>query len=206
MSDFSPVERSVIDNAKRQMTSLPDVMQYIPEDPDPDPYGYAQQVEEQTGLTLLPKTWKASPDDTLYNKRLLARGRRAQVQQLLLSGIPREEIARELGVAEVTIDRDIRAINEEWRDSYLASAEDIAAKNIARLESYLSALQGGISRGDTKAINTAVEIIKELNNVVGVRQGVQVDIEQYIREVAESNGFDPDAAVAIAQKITITMK
>lgn len=206
MSEFSPIERNAIDAAKSRMTKLPDLLPFVPDDPDPDPYGYAQQIEEQSGLTLLPRSWKATPDDNLYNKRLVARARRAQVQTMVLAGVTREDMARELGVSEVTIDRDIRAINEEWRDSYLSSAEDIAARNIARLESYLVALQQGIARGDTKSINTAVEIIKELNSVVGVRQGVQVDIEQYIREVAESNGFDPDAAVAIAQKITITMK
>jgi transposase-like protein len=209
MSDFSQVERAQIDNQRRMIKpikSIEDVQELIPQDPDPDPYGYAQEIEESFGLDLLTTSWKAAPDDKQWVRRLKARARKSAVARLFMSGYQVSDISAELGVADITVYKDIQAIGEEWRQSYLTNTESIAARNIARLESYLKNLAAAVNRGDVKAITAAVEVIKEINSILGVRQGVQVNIETYIREIAESNGFDPDVAVQMAEKISINIK
>jgi len=176
------------------------------ENEDPDAYGYLQEVENELQVDLLDMRWKAKPDDEIWVKRLRARARKATVAKLFLEGHKVPEIAKLVQTSEVTIMKDLGALSNEWRRSYLDDIELLAGKDLERLETYLVALAPGISRGDTKSIVAAVEIIKERGSILGYRQGVQVNIEEYVREVASANGFDPDRAVEIASRISVTMK
>lgn len=175
------------------------------EDPDPDIYGYQQEVENTFGVDLLTPNWKAKPDDTLWVKRMKARGRKAAIAKLFLQGRKIAEIAQLVKVSEVTVYRDIQNLSQEWRKSYMADIEILAGIDLARLENLLVKLAPGIETGDTKSITAALEIIKERGQILGYRSGVQVDIETYVREVAEANGYDPEKAVQIAQRISVTM-
>jgi hypothetical protein len=176
------------------------------DDPDPDPYGYASELENELGLDLLDAEWKAKPDDDRWIKRVKGRARKSAVSRLFLNGHKVAEIARRMKVSEATILHDINMLSQEWRRQYLGDIEILAGKDLERLESYLVALAPGIERGDVKSISAALEIVRERASILGYRQGVQVDIEQYVREVAESHGYDPDKAVQLAQRISITMK
>lgn len=176
------------------------------EDPDPDPYGYAQELENELSIDLLDIQWKAKPDDERWIKRVKGRARKAAVSRLFLAGHKVAEIARRCKVSETTILRDINMLSQEWRRQYLGDIEVLAGKDLERLESYLVALAPGVERGDPKSISVALEIVRERASILGYRQGVQVDIEQYIREIAESHGYDPDKAIQVAQRISVTMK
>lgn len=173
---------------------------------DPDPYGYLSELEQEMGIQLQDAQWTATPDEPLWQKRIRARGRKAMVSKLFLQGYRVPMIAEQLRCSETTVVRDLQRVQLEWRHSYLGDMETIAATDMQRLEYYLLQLAAGIERGDVKSINSAVEIIKERGNILGYRQGMSVDIEQYIREVAESNGFDPDRAVQIASKVSFSFR
>lgn len=195
-----------------KLTSMSDAMRLAREasrtieDPDPDPYGYGQDLEHEYGVNLLEPKWKAEPDDDRWNKRTKARARKAAVARFYLLGHKVSDIAKKVKVSEVTVYNDIKNIQLEWRKSYLDDIEILAAKDIAALDYMLQKLMPGIDRGDPKAVMAALSIIQERGNILGIRAGVQVDIEQQVREVAESAGYDPDKAVALAQKISITMR
>lgn len=176
------------------------------EDPDPDPYGYGQELEELYGVDILTPNWKAKPDDDRWVKRVKARGRQAAVARLFLNGFGVKEISERVKTSQVTVYNDLRHLSQEWRKSYLADIETLAGQDLARLDLLLQKLAPGINRGDTKSITAALEIIKERGTILGYRSGIQVDIEQYVREVAEANGYDPQKAVELAQRISITMK
>ena len=177
------------------------------EDPDPDPYGYGQEIEQLFGVDLLSPNWKAKPDDERWVKRVKARARQAAVAKLFLNGFGVKAIAERVKASQVTVYSDLRHLSQEWRKSYLADIEVIAGQNLARLDMLLQKLAPGVDRGDTKSITAALEIVKEIGTITGYRTGgVQVDIEQYVREVAEANGYDPEKAVQLAQRISITMK
>jgi len=173
------------------------------DDGDPDPYGYLQEIEHDTGYEVLAPHWKALPDDFRWVKRLKARARRAAVAKFCIQGYKVPEIAKKCHTSEVTVVNDIRSIQTEWRRSYLDDAELLAARDLDRLEYYLVKLAAKIEDGDVKAILAAVEIVKTRSEIVGYREGISVDIEQYVREVAEANGFDPDRAVSVASRISI---
>lgn len=175
-------------------------------DPDPDPYGYGQEVEHESGLNLLQPEWKSRPDDTRWNKRILSRARKAEVAKLFLQGYRVPEISQKLQVSEVTIHKDLENCHRDWKNSYMADVETLAAKDLARLDQYLVNLAPGIERGDTKSIGTAVDIIRQRGTILGYTQGLTVDIETHVREVAEANGFDPEKAVQMAQRISVTMR
>lgn len=176
------------------------------DDPDPDPYGYTQELEQELGREILADDWKARPDDARWVRRVKARARKAEVTKMLIQGYKVPEIARACKVSEMTVLRDVNSVQMEWRRTYLEEAETMAARDMDRLEYYLTKLIRGIEAGDVKSINAAVEIIRERGNILGYRQGMQVDIEQQIREVAESQGYDPERAIAAAQRISISFK
>ena len=206
---FQPDEEAVKMN---KIGSMADAMELAKQvvrlgtDEDPDPYGYAQDLERDLGLDLLEPRWKARPDDDMFIKRAKARARKMAVMKLFMSGFNPKEIAEKVKVGEATVVNDIRMIQSEFRHEYLNDAEALAAKDLARTEYWLSRLAPGIDRGDTKSIGVAVEILKERASILGYRSGVQLDVESYIAEVAEANGFDPQKAIAIAQRVSITMK
>lgn len=176
------------------------------DDGDPDPYGYGQELEDQFGIDLLTPNWKAKPTDTRWAKRIKARARMASIAKLFLKGYSPADIAEKVAVSIVTVHKDLQHLSQEWRKSYLEDIETLAARDLTRLDYLLSQLADGIEAGDTKSINSAIEIVKTRAQILGYREGVQVDIEQYIMEVAEANGYDPKKAVQIAQRIRVSMK
>ncbi len=202
--------------ATHKFNTLSDAIRYAREnlrnpevlfDEDPDPYGYAQELENEIpGMDLLNPEWKAKPDDAKWVKRVKARSRKAGVARMYLQGHPVPFIAAKCKVSQVTIYRDIAQISAEWRRSYLNDIEVLASRDLARLDEMYLKLQRGINSGDTKAIDAGIKIIQERGNILGYRHGVQVDIESYVREVASSAGYDPEKAVALAQRVSVRFK
>lgn len=178
----------------------------VPLDEDPDPYGYVQDVERDLGLDLIEPRWKAKPDDDLFIKRAKARARKMATMKLFMGGFTPREIADKLEVSESTTVYDIQMIQAEFRREYLNDAEALAAKDLARTEYWFTRLAPAIERGDTKAITVAVEILKERASILGYRQGVSVDITTFVMQVAESQGFDPQKAVQIAERVSASYK
>src|ERR1041385_4936990 len=76
-------------------------------DGDPDPYGYADELEKESGADLLPVNWKARPDDSLHVKRQKARARRTAVARFYLMGLGPKQIAMKCKVNEATIYDDL---------------------------------------------------------------------------------------------------
>lgn len=196
--------------ATHRITTMGDAMQRAMQsvreldDGDPDPYGFGQELEEELGADILPFQWKAQPGDERWSKRQRARARKATVAKRFLEGKTVGEIARSLRVSENTVYNDIKHVSQEWRRQYLADIELHAGQTLARLNWMLERLTDGINRGDTKAVNSALAIIQEQGTILGYRgTGVQVDITQMIREVAEASGFNPEAAVELATRISV---
>jgi AraC-like DNA-binding protein len=177
-----------------------------PPEEDPDPYGYLQEIGNQLSYEVLAPHWKANPDDPMWVKRVKARAKKEEITKLLIQGHKVPEIARRCNLSESTVVKYIMDVQAEWRRSYMDDAELMAARDMDRLDYYLSQLAEKIEEGDIKAINSAIEIVRVRANILGYAQGVQVDISQYIAEVAEANGFDPERAIALASRVSISMK
>lgn len=187
--------------------SLADAMQRAAarvrlDEEDPDPYGYLQELEPE----LLPQGWQAQPDDDRWNKRLKARSRKAAISDLYRQGLPIAEIAQSVGCSEKAVYSDLAAIGNEWRKTYIDNIEVLAARDLARLDYQYSKLMPAIGRGDVKAILAGNDIIKARSQILGYGAGIQVDVTQYMRQIAIANNFDPDRAEEIATSIRISMK
>lgn len=176
------------------------------EDPDPDPYGYASELEQEFSIDLLEDQWKSAPTDPRWAQRIRSRGRKQLVMDMFRKGFGVPAIAEKAKVSQTTVYKDLAFISQEWRKQYIADMETLASADLARMDYLMQKLSPAIDRGDVKAILAALEIINQRGAILGYRQGVQVDIEQYVREVAEANGYDGDKAVALAQRISVTMR
>lgn len=176
------------------------------DDDDPDPYGYGQEIEQEYGLDINEIKWKSEPGDERWEKRLRGRARKTEVTRLFLLGHSIPQIADKVNVSETTVSKDLESAGQEWRKLYIADMEVLAGRDLAAMDHLLMQLAPSIERGDVRAITTALEIIKERGSILGYRHGVQIDIEQQVREVAAANGFDPEKAVQLAQRISIQMR
>lgn len=174
-------------------------------DQDPDPYGYLNELEDAQGLQLLPDAWKATPDSDLHVKRRMKRARREKVAGLWMRGRTVAEIARLVNVNEVTVYGDLGSIHEQWQETQLEAVEVQAARDLARIDFAVDKLWPKVTKGDVNAIGVLATLIDKRGKILGYGNGVQVDIEAYIRRVAEANGYDADEAVAVAARIKISL-
>lgn len=206
---FTPGDPGAIEQFK--IATMADAMElamsraHSVDDGDPDPYGFAQELEDEFGVDLLQPEWKAAPTDPRWEKRTKARARKALVARYFLAGDTIPIIAGRMRISTATIYKDLALISQEWRKSYLGDVEVLAGQALAQLDHLYQKLSPAIDRGDTKAVAAALDIIKERGQILGYRSGIQIDVEQYIREVAEANGFDPKRAVEIANRVSVTM-
>lgn len=173
---------------------------------DPDPYGYLQEIENESGTSLLDDEWKAEPDDDTWNRRIRSRARKAAIARLYLMGYTTNDIANQLEISEVTVKRDIEFVSLEWKKSYLDDIETLASRDLARLDEMFNKLSRGIERGDVKSIRAGVEIIKERGDILGYRHGVSVDITEHVRELAISHGLDEGTALEVARRVSLRYK
>lgn len=180
------------------------------DDDDPDPYGYGQELELEYDANVLGPVWKSKPDEDRYNKRLRSRMRKAKVTELYMAGWGIPRIAKELNVTEVTIHNDMKAVNGEWRKSAAGDIEVLAYRDLARLDYVFSKVLPGVESDDMqtviKAALACVEIIRQRGDILGYKQGVQMDMEQYLREAAVTMGLDPDEAVIMGRRVNNALK
>jgi hypothetical protein len=60
--------------------------------------------------------------------------RRTKVAQLAVEGWSQPAIAKELKIALGTVNGDLKAIRQEWRDQYAAKADELVDKELAKLD------------------------------------------------------------------------
>lgn len=138
--------------------------------------------------------------------------RRTEVGKLLARGWNVVRIAERMGLPVNTVSQDKLVLEAEWKETQLENAERAAALDLTRLDMAIDRLLFIIDNPKvgvfnlTRAIEQLTRIVQLRGEILGYRQGVTVDIESYVRAVAEANGYDPEAAVELAQKVVISIK
>lgn len=169
--------------------------QLIPTDNEP---------EEVPEVKVPHPLFKASLTLTRHQRKRIIEHRRERVSELMLQGKTEAGIANQLGLSLGTIHNDMVAIRHLWREATINNAEQHAALDLARLEWAANGLMPRVLAGDEDAIVALIRIIQQKGRILGYGTGVKVDIETFLRQVAESNGFDPDKAIEVATRVSLS--
>lgn len=136
--------------------------------------------------------------------------RRTEIAKLLIRGWGPSRIAEHLSLPVNTVSTDIKVMEAQWRSTQLEQVEKVALYDLMRLEQAVDRLMPIIEKEGVekaiKAVDALAKVIQLRGDILGYRQGVTVDIESYVRAVAEANGFDPERAVELAQKVVISIR
>ena len=101
--------------------------------------------------------------------------RRKDVGKLYLSGMTQPAIARELGVSQPTVSRDMKVLRDEWLASALIDVNAAKAKELAKIDNleieYWEAWRRSIG-----------EHIQEVTKAKGPAKGSPTDIEKVVRK------------------------
>lgn len=150
---------------------------------------------------ILPATRNVAPT----GKQSIVIGRRTMVASRMLRGWSQDKIANDLGHTPEVVKRDMDSIWDMWREHNLEDIERVALRDLARLDAAIDVIWPSVELGDLFAIAALSKLIDQRGIILGYRHGVKVDFEAYIRQVAESQGYDPDKAVQIAIRVTASL-
>ena len=108
-------------------------------------------------------------------KELVIAERQERVAALFRSGTKSQrKIAAAIGVSQPTVKRDLDALKAQWRED---AHEDIAAElglDLSRLDAMLAAIWPQVLRGDLKAMQMAMSIIRQRAAMFGYNAPVRV--------------------------------
>jgi hypothetical protein len=144
------------------------------------------------------------PTRRLARQRLIE-ARRERVAHYLMLGWTEARIAIELKVSQSLISYDVKAIREQWQSSTVDAVGQAALLDIARLDFIITGLLER-AQFDYKAADACLKAIHQKAQILGYAQGVSFDVEQYIRELAIQNGYEPERALEIATRISVTLR
>lgn len=122
---------------------------------------------------------------------------------MLHAGHSEVEIADAVGCAASTIHYDIVTLRRQWYDQHLSEVNASVAADLARLDAGIVALWPRVLSGDPKALDSVTRALELKLKAQGVLQtGVRIDFTSYITQMAVEYGYDPQRAIAIAERIS----
>jgi len=149
-----------------------------------------------------------NPHVKARNKKAIAAkvARQQQVASLRLAGVNDVGIiAQQLGVSRPTIERDMRAINDAWKQQSVIDTGILKGRQHARIEASILSIWQEVRAGRLGAIKTLVQLLDREASLMGLDapKTMKLDLEARIRAMAEREGFDPDEAIREAQRLAL---
>jgi hypothetical protein len=147
-------------------------------------------------------------------KRIALAERKTRAYDLRLGGRSFRQIAAALAGAEgvsprygarsayLDVTSELRKLNETLQEQ----AAELRQLELARLDALHEAFWPSAIAGDHRSGQTVLAIMAQRARLCGLEAPQMVDITARVREVAEAAGFDPDEAVAEAQRIVAAMR
>jgi len=167
------------------------------------------KVNDSNGKTPVPANVRLVIDQdtpTTYNRgQRIIEARRERIALFMMKGWSVSKMAEELECSPSLVSDDIREIRQQWQESTIDNVAEAALLDLARLEFVISGL---IDRAqyDYKAADAMLKAIHQRATILGYDKGVSFDVEQYIRRIAEANGYDGDMAIEMAIRISGNLK
>lgn len=118
--------------------------------------------------------------------------RRVKALQLRLAGSSYRQIALANKCAIQTASNDVALMLKEYATE---PADSVRNAEVARLDRLMLACWESALKGNTKSIDTVLQIMGRRAALLGLDAPRKVDITTWIREMAVAEGLDPDQAV-----------
>ena len=90
--------------------------------------------------------------------RLTIEQRREQVAQLYLAGANQTAIAKQLGISQPTVVRDIQYVKAMWKESQIEAMDDAVTRHLTELDFIREQLRNDYQ--NSKSITTLKELIR----------------------------------------------
>ena len=90
--------------------------------------------------------------------RLTIEQRREQVAQLYLAGANQTAIAKQLGISQPTVVRDIQYVKAMWKESQIEAMDDAVTRHLTELDFIREQLRNDYA--NSKSITTLKELIR----------------------------------------------
>lgn len=168
--------------------------------------------KKRRGVSLEPGTLTIPPGLSLtpVQRQRVLDYRREQISYRMLLGWTISHIADDLGISMSLAATEAQMIQATWRFNAVEFIEKTALTDIARLDFIIAGLLPRILNGDMRdagrAAEAVIKAIQEKGSILGYRQGVVIDVEAELRQLAIDNGYDPDEAMEVASKLRVTVR
>lgn len=134
--------------------------------------------------------------------------RRRKVAAILLSGVTDQvQIAKQLGVSQPTIHRDVKAIEERWRDQAAADIAAAKGQDLQRIERLIAALWGDAIAGKWLAVDRITALLSRKAAMLGydapkrVEGKFDIETRRAAERVAAELGLSVDEVLDEAERI-----
>ena len=138
------------------------------------------------------------PKNTIENplsKAALLTARRVKALDLRLSGLSYRQIASGLSIQISQAFRDVGAMLKEYASE---TADSVRNAEMARLDRMMLAHWPGVLEAKIEPTRLVLEIMRRRAALLGLDAPRKIDITTWIREMAISEGLDPDQAATDA--------
>ncbi len=134
--------------------------------------------------------------------------RRMRVASIRLAGVRNQrQIAAQIGVSPATINRDIKALNAEWRERAAADVASEKGLDLDRTERLIAALWTQATGGKWLATDRVLSLMQHRAKLLGLeapqkREETQrIEISMMVKRIAEEAGLDEAEIMAEAHRI-----
>lgn len=134
--------------------------------------------------------------------------RRRKVAAILLSGVTDQvQIAKQLGVSQPTIHRDVKAIEERWREQAAADIATAKGQDLQRIERLIAALWGDAIAGKWLAVDRITALLSRKAAMLGydapkrVEGKFDIETRRAAERVAAELGLSVDEVLDEAERI-----
>ena len=134
--------------------------------------------------------------------------RRRKVAAILLSGVTDQvQIAKQLGVSQPTIHRDVKAIEERWREQAAADIAAAKGQDLQRIERLIAALWPDAINGKWLAVDRITALLSRKAAMLGydapkkVEGKFDIETRRAAERVAAELGLSVDEVLDEAERI-----
>lgn len=112
--------------------------------------------------------------------------RRTKVATLLLAHATQGQIGTMLGVSRQTVNADVKAIRQQWREERAEAYDRYVAEDVKRLEALERAIWPQAMGGKLLAVDRVLAIISQRSQLIGTEAPIKARVEVVTEDVIDA--------------------